>query len=163
MKRIVLLCAGLGVATVLTFRLSAVNNPVCHPPSITNQPAGQTRYQYQNVTFAVTVDPASTTAPWSYQWRTNAVNLVDTDNRISGATLATLTIFDLTTNDAGAYYVVVSNSCVNGITNSANATLTVIAVDPTNATALLQGQSYPLKGTIPDSGQINLQVFTPLR
>ena len=172
MRTTLIRCAVMGAFTLSCVGLWAQNQPVCQPPMITNQPAGQTRYQFQNVTFSVTVDPASTT-PLSYQWRTNGVNLLASD-RMPSVTAPTLTIFELSTNDAALYSVVVSNSCVNGITNSSDALLTVTAVNPTadsdgdgvnNLTELLQGRNHlTAYGTTPDSGnRINLQVFTPLQ
>jgi hypothetical protein len=80
------------------------------PPGITTQ----TVLVSNNVTFTVV---ASGTAPLSYQWFFN------TNSPIPNATNATHGITSLSTNDAGAYSVLVSNSY--GATNSAFATLTV--------------------------------------
>ena len=162
MKRILTYCAVVGAVTLGGILLFGQNYPVCNPPSITTQPASQIRTQYQNVSFSVAIDPATTT-PVSYQWRSNGVNLVESD-RISAVTTPTLTIFELTPSDAANYDVVISNSCVNGVTNSAAAVLTVVTANPSDMILLLQGRN-PQVGTVPDTGGnlINLQVFTPLK
>jgi hypothetical protein len=131
MKNIVTLCTILGALTLSSALLQGQNYPVCQPPIITNQPASQNLTQYQNVTFTVTVDPAST-PPLSYQWRTNGVNLVVSD-RIPTVTSPTLWINDLSTNDAALYSVMVTNNCAtNNVVLSSNAVLTVapLGLDP---------------------------------
>ena len=72
-----------------------------------------------NVSFSVT---ATGTAPLSYQWQKDGVDLTDGD-RITGATTATLTITGVMESDEGGYRCVVSNSL--GMDTSNNATLTV--------------------------------------
>ena len=69
-------------------------------PAITDQPDNVTVSQGQPATFSVS---ATGTAPLSYQWRKNNVN-------IAGATSATLTITSAQSSDAGNYQVVVSNA-----------------------------------------------------
>ncbi|MBI2924123.1 MAG: SUMF1/EgtB/PvdO family nonheme iron enzyme [Verrucomicrobia bacterium] len=83
--------------------------------SITTQPVSQTVNAGQNASFTVT---ATGTAPLSYQWRKNGVN-------ISGATSATLTLNSVGAGNSGAYSVVVSSP--QGSATSANATLAVLA------------------------------------
>ncbi len=85
-------------------------------PVITTQPASQTVPAGANVTFTVV---ATGTAPLSYQWRFNSVN-------ISGATSSVLTLNAVTTANAGSYSALVSNSA--GSATSAAATLTVNTV-----------------------------------
>jgi len=83
-------------------------------PTITTQPAGQTVTAGQTATFAVV---ASGTAPLSYQWQKNGVNIV-------GATAASYTTPATTTSDSGSTFsVVVSNTA--GTVTSSTATLTV--------------------------------------
>ena len=125
MKHTVTLCATIGALTLGCVLLWAPNYPVCQPPIIDTQPAGQTRNEGQNVSFSVVVG-ATSTPPLNYQWRANEVNLSDGD-RISGATNATLTIYHLIAGDAASYSVVVSNSCVNGVVTSSVAPLTILA------------------------------------
>jgi endonuclease G, mitochondrial len=82
-------------------------------PSIAFQPQNQTTVAGSNVTFSVT---ASGTAPLGYQWKFN-------NGAIAGATNATLLLSSVTTNQAGLYSVVVSNSA--GSVTSSNALLSV--------------------------------------
>ena len=106
---------------------SAATLTVNVPPSITTQPANQTVNEGSKVTFSVI---ASGTAPLSYQWKKDNVN-------IAGATSATLTLNSVTASQAGSYTVLVSN--VAGTVPSAAATLTVnvpptITTQPANQT-----------------------------
>ena len=100
-------------------------NPAPVAPTITTQPTNQTVTAGQTATFTVV---ASGTAPLSYQWQKNSVN-------ISGATSSTYTTPATTASDNGsAFRVVVSNSA--GSVTSNAATLTVngpaIQVNPTS-------------------------------
>lgn len=83
------------------------------PPSITTQPQSQSAGPGANVAFSVV---ASGTAPLSYQWRKDGANVV-------GANTSTYTRTSVTANDAGSYFVVVTN--VAGVVTSSDATLTV--------------------------------------
>src|SRR6266704_845907 len=83
-------------------------------PTITTQPVNQTVTAGQSATFAVT---AAGTAPLSYQWQKNGVN-------IAGATAASYTTPATTTSDSGSTFdMVVTNTA--GTVTSAVATLTV--------------------------------------
>ncbi|MDQ3814259.1 MAG: PA14 domain-containing protein, partial [Armatimonadota bacterium] len=89
------------------------------PPVITTHPASQTKAAGQPVTFSVA---ATGTAPLSYLWQRNGVN-------ISGATAANYTISSVTTADNGAQFrALVSNSAGQAISNVA--TLTVTSSQP---------------------------------
>jgi len=70
------------------------------PPFITTQPVSQTVSVGGNATFSVA---ATGTAPLSYQWTKNGVNII-------GATSATYSINNVQLTDAGLYGVVVSNA-----------------------------------------------------
>jgi autotransporter-associated beta strand protein len=79
-------------------------------PLIWGQPASQTRYAGQNVSFTV---GASGSQPLSYQWQqTDGVNYYNiTDGgRFSGANSPTLTISNLTLGDATNLVVTVNNA-----------------------------------------------------
>ena len=89
------------------------------PPAIKVQPASQTVSVGSNVTFTVT---ATGTAPLSYQWQTNGMNLVN-GGRISGVTTNVLAISNAQTNDNADYTVIVTN--IAGSVTSSNAVLTV--------------------------------------
>lgn len=86
-----------------------VNSPV----QITAQPSSLVRTQGQSANFSVT---AVGTAPLTYQWRQNGVN-------IPGAIQSTLTIASVQSTHAGNYQVLVSNA--SGPVLSTSATLTV--------------------------------------
>src|SRR5579862_1928939 len=89
------------------------------PPSITSQPANQTVNVGQTATFSVT---ATGTAPLSYQWQKNQVN-------ISGATSSTYTTPATTLADNGTSFRVMVTNSVSSITSNP-ATLTVSAPPP---------------------------------
>src|SRR6266403_512921 len=95
-------------------------------PTITTAPVNQTVTAGQTASFAVV---AAGTAPLSYQWQKNGVN-------IAGAISASYTTAVTTTSDSGSTFAVaVSNTA--GTVTSAAATLTVnaAAVAPTITTA----------------------------
>jgi hypothetical protein len=83
------------------------------PPAISTQPVSVAGCTGGSASFTVV---ATGTAPLTYQWRKNAVN-------IGGATSATYTINPLLATSGGTYSVVVTNGC--GSVTSANATLTL--------------------------------------
>ena len=86
------------------------------PPSITAQPQSLIVLVGSNVTFTV---GASGTAPLSYQWRTNGVNLVEGPNFV-GTTTPTLTIPNAQQNQSAAYSVVVTNAAASVLSSLAN-------------------------------------------
>src|SRR6266404_507967 len=100
-------------------------NPAPVAPTITTQPANQTVTAGQTATFAVV---ATGTAPLSYQWRKNGVN-------ISGATLSSYTTPATATSDSGSTFAVVVTNTAGTVTSS-TATLTVnpAPVSPTITT-----------------------------
>ncbi len=83
-------------------------------PVITAQPINRTVNAGATVSFSVT---ASGTAPLTYQWRRNGVN-------IGGATSRIYTITGVAASQAGSYDVVVSGACSPAATSN-SATLTV--------------------------------------
>ena len=88
-------------------------NSILISPTITTPPQSQTVSVGTNVTFSVA---ATGTAPLSYQWRKGGVN-------ISAAVGPSYTITGVTTNHAGNYDVVVTNTV--GTVTSTAANLTV--------------------------------------
>ncbi|MDF2988454.1 MAG: S-layer protein, partial [Eubacterium sp.] len=107
-------------------------------PSITNQPENCSITAGQTASFTVNV---TGTAPLSYQWKKNGVDITD-DSNISGANTATLTVSSAGDEDAGDYTCYISN-IAGGVTSSA-ATLTV---NPQGAFTLV---------TTPGSNHVNL-------
>ena len=71
------------------------------------------------MSFSVT---ATGTAPLSYQWQKDGVNLTD-GGRITGATTATLTITGVMESDEGGYRCVVTNSAGTATSNTAMLTV----------------------------------------
>jgi Bacterial Ig domain/Immunoglobulin domain len=104
---------GYNNSSLATATVTVSSGPGSVPPTITTQPASRTVNAGANVTFSIV---ATGTAPLSYQWQKNSVN-------ISGATGSSLTLTAVTTASAGSYRVIVSNSA--GSVTSAAATLTV--------------------------------------
>ena len=100
--------------TVASAAATLTVNPAPVSPTITTQPASQTVTAGQTATFGVV---ASGTAPLSYQWKKNGVN-------IAGATAASYTTPATTTSDSGSTFAVVVTNTAGTVTSSA-ATLTV--------------------------------------
>ena len=102
-------------------------------PSITTHPSNQTVLQGQPATFTVV---AAGSAPLSYQWQRNQVN-------ISGATSASYTISSASLADHGANFrCVVTNSVSSATSNEATLTVNApptITGHPANQT-VTQGQ-----------------------
>lgn len=104
-------------------------------PTITAQPTNQTVNAGGNATFSIaaTGSPAPT-----YQWKFNSTNLLNETN-------ATLTLNSVATNQAGNYFVTITN--VAGATNSQTVMLTVNVASPvagTNSSITLM--TYNVKG-----------------
>ncbi|HET8925075.1 MAG TPA: choice-of-anchor D domain-containing protein [Candidatus Acidoferrum sp.] len=102
--------AGTVTSSAATLTVNAA--PVA--PTITTQPVNQTVTAGQTATFTVV---AGGTAPLSYQWQKNGVN-------ISGATASSYTTPVTATTDSGSTFAVVVTNTAGTVTSSA-ATLTV--------------------------------------
>ena len=110
-----------GTATSSAATLTVTPSAIA--PTIATTPTNLTVNAGSLASFTVA---ANGTAPFSYQWRRNGVN-------IPGATSATWTLSTAQPTDAGTYSVVVSNAA--GSVTSGSATLTVnAAVAPAIAT-----------------------------
>jgi sugar lactone lactonase YvrE len=90
----------------------------CVAPAITQQPANASVTAAQNASFTVV---ATGTAPLTYQWQRNGVD-------IEGATAATYTLATTLLDSATVFRAVVANCA--GSTTSNGATLTVTAAAP---------------------------------
>lgn len=110
------------------------------PPSIVTHPVTASTVVGGAAAFIV---GASGTAPLAYQWFFN-------DQPISGRTTSILVLDRVTVEDAGTYWVTVTNAL--GSVTSAPAVL--IVEDPTNATILLQ----PYGDCVPAGGYFNFSV-----
>jgi hypothetical protein len=127
------------------------------PPSVSVQPTNTFAITGNTVVLSATV---LGNAPLTYRWRRNGVNLSN-GGRISGATTSVLTISNAQTNDSGVYNLFISN--LVGSTNSANATLTVLAppvVTSASATAGKQGAPFSFTLTATGSSPISFAVDT---
>ena len=116
-------------------------------PFIINQPASVATAEDQDVTFSVS---ALGSTPLGYQWWFNG-------SPVSGATLPSYTIADVTTANNGNYTVVVSNA--NGMVTSNAATLTVTPntlpvaniITPAEGTTYVAGNSISFSGAGTDA------------
>ncbi|MEZ5414237.1 MAG: immunoglobulin domain-containing protein [Opitutaceae bacterium] len=119
-------------------------------PEVNVTPANSTLQETQSVTFTANVNGAG---PWTYQWFFN-------DEIIPDATAATLTLENLSIEEAGDYSVVVSN--LVGPTTSNTATLTVIPlarITPlVSANQIVSlGQTLTLSATASGTGNLSYQ------
>ena len=107
-----------------SFRLIATNSPY-----IVNQPQSQTVSINDSVMFGVV---AAGSKPFGYQWQHNGTNL-------TGETAPILGMDHVTTNQAGAYRVVVTNSFGTNISETAQ--LFVTPTDTAPSLAVTQPQN----------------------
>lgn len=119
------------VTKAITFTISGGGGGT--PPGITGQPVSKTVGVGTNVSFSVT---ATGTAPLSYQWSKGT-------SAILGATNSSYSLAAVSTNDAGGYKVVITNSA--GSITSSVATLTVLVppsiVSPPQSQTVSNGAS----------------------
>jgi Immunoglobulin I-set domain/Immunoglobulin domain len=124
--------------------------PVALPPSIVAQPQSFSLNVGQSGSFAVA---ASGTQPLYYQWYRNG-------EIISGATQATLSVFEALTSDAGRYTVIVGNAA--GTVLSSEAILRVNVVAPSIIThpvsqSATAGASVGFSVSVSGSAPLNYQ------
>lgn len=112
------------------------------PPVITASPYSQTAYAGAGVSFAGT---ATGNQPLTYFWQKDGNPVVNSGN-ISGANSNVLSMLNVSSNQAGTYTLIVSNS--TGTDSSANYFTTVLTVNdrPTN---LLYSEAFPYVGPAP--------------
>ena len=106
------------------------------PVQITGQPANQAVFVGANAMFSVATFGSR---PVFYQWQQYGVNLTD-GGRISGSTKASLSISNVTVNDAAVYSVVVSNALATVVSDDADLEVLVsppqITTQPASQTVL---------------------------
>jgi hypothetical protein len=117
------------------------------PPFITAQPIGQSLIAGANATFSVA---AGGTAALGYQWRFKNVN-------IPGANNSSYTRFGVTTNDSGAYSVVVTNT--SGSVISASAFLTVTQPVPPQFNGVTLQNGNELRFTLAGEPGGNIEIL----
>lgn len=106
------------------------------PPVITSQPTNQALLIGMTANFSVST---ASNALMFYHWQENGTNLAD-GGKISGSATSALTISNVTSNNVGAYSVILSNAA--GVLASSNASLTivpsapVVVLQPTNQSIL---------------------------
>jgi hypothetical protein len=133
---------------------TAVTLAVFDQARIVTQPVGGLiRIAGSNVLFSVT---AAGSAPLTYQWRLNAINLAN-NARISGVNGTNLNITALVTTDSGSYDVVVSNSFSSATSQVATLSVLVppgISVQP-HDTAVIVGSNATLSVTATGSAPLS--------
>jgi hypothetical protein len=102
------------------------------PPVITNNPAASTT-NYVGSTATFSVGAVTATGSLAYQWQANGTNLTD-GGIVSGSATSTLTLTGVTTNNALAYQVIVSNGGGSVTSSVANLTVFTVPVVGTNFT-----------------------------
>jgi hypothetical protein len=102
------------------------------PPVITNNPAASTT-NYTGTTATFSVGAVTATGSLAYQWQANGTNLTD-GGIVSGSATSTLTLTGVTTNNALAYQVIVSNGGGSVTSSVANLTVFTMPVAGTNFT-----------------------------
>jgi hypothetical protein len=103
-------------------------------PSLRGQPP-QSITAFVGTTAQIPVTGVSGTAPFTYQWQFNGSNLVD-NAQFFGSHSNVLSIFSVTTNNAGVYDLVIANA--HGImTVSSNVTVLVMPLVPPPGTNLV--------------------------
>ncbi len=134
-------------------QLDLISYSVVAPVRIVTPPRAQTNSLGGVATFSVI---ASGSAPLSYQWRKNGVDLAD-DARISGATSNILVIAGLEFADAGSYSVRVANGHDSAVSAAAQLVVAdklspVLAITSHTELQLLGGAATVLAGTASDAG-----------
>jgi glucose/arabinose dehydrogenase len=138
------------------YRISYTANQA---PSIGTHPVSQTIAQGQPVTFSV---GASGTAPLSYQWQRNGVDIPNANSQ--SYTIASVALSD---NGAG-FRVIVTNSFGGATSNEATLTVTANQPPTGNITSPVAGTLYSAGQTInysgtatdPETGSLPASAFT---
>ncbi|HSU53428.1 MAG TPA: LamG-like jellyroll fold domain-containing protein, partial [Candidatus Dormibacteraeota bacterium] len=141
---------GLSDSEILAIYNADLSGKCTEPPAILAQPASQTIPQGEDVKFSVT---AVGTKPLKYQWRFGSTNIL-------AATNSYVVLEKIQTNQAGNYFVVVSN--LLGMITSAPATLTLTSAPtcvqvPSNALAWWPANGY--QNDIVGTNNVSVSVF----
>lgn len=118
-------CAVTNTAVGFVIPEAAVVTVTIPPGGAVVSPASQTNLWGSNTTFTVSVGTGD--PPFTYRWKSNGVNLVNSTH-YAGVTTDSLTISNVTTADNASYTVGVTNSA-GGVLSSAGL-LTVIIPPP---------------------------------
>jgi gliding motility-associated-like protein len=117
--------------------LNTTSTATCVSPSVSSLSPDAAVCQGEPVTISVT---AAGTGPFSYQWKRNTVN-------IAGATSAAYAIVSVTSANAGAYTVEITNACGTITSNASN-----LAVTPVTPPTVTHGSRC-------DDGAVTLTAF----
>ncbi len=139
---------GFSTASSGTIACSLTLIPTTGPPFIVTPPADQFASVGGSAVFSVGVSGGS---PFRYQWRFFGTNLPN-------ATNATLTLNNLTTNQAGPYSVLVTNASGSALSaaglltiiQAGNEYFRIVSMTSNNAATL---EHYQLTGFDPENGQ----------
>lgn len=104
---------------------------ILFPPTITLQPVSRVIGGGSNVTFSVQVNSALAPTNFTYQWQLDGFDVSDDGFHVSGANSPVLTLTNVTSDDEGAYTVLIANdatlqSVSGNPTVSDEAVLTVV-------------------------------------
>jgi hypothetical protein len=117
-------------------------------PSVTKQPADRLVSAGATATFGIR---AKGTRPLSYQWQRDGIDLTD-GGHYSGATMATLTVSNVSVDDVGSYRCVVSNPY--GSTASNWATLAILTATIAGTGSLPGSTSSTISGISADGSVV---------
>ena len=112
---------------------AAVLTVIVPPSAAVVTPTPQNNLWGSNTTFTVA---AAGTAPFTYQWKSNGVNLANSSH-YGGVTTSSLTISNITAGDSASYTVGVTNSA--GGTLSSAGVLTEVTPAPTISSVSVSG------------------------
>ncbi len=73
----------------------------------------------EDATFTVVANGGSL----NYQWLRNGVMLMDEEGVVSGSSAASVTVFNVSTDDLGYYYCIIGNMAANITSNNATLNL----------------------------------------
>lgn len=121
----------------VTLTYTNVSSPTVGKPIITTQPSSKTVVVGQTATFDVV---ATGTAPLSYQWQKNNMN-------IPGATYRTYTTPATSLSDKGATFRVVVSNSAGSVTSNA-AILTVVSSTSSNKQLVVLDETYTHSTTV---------------
>jgi hypothetical protein len=107
-----------GGGASLTFTVTFIIKASTTPTTITNQPASASLHVGENLSLTV---EASGTAPFTYKWQKDSVD-------ISGATNATYSVTNITTAAAGSYVAIVTGAGGAATSNPAVITVTPLTL-----------------------------------
>jgi hypothetical protein len=122
------------VNDVQRYTLALTLSGGCVPPTVTQHPVGDTVCAAGSASFSAA---GVGTAPLSYQWRRNGVDL-------AGATGETYAVGIAGTNNAGTYDCVISNACGSATTSGALLTVNIppqVTLAPTAQSACPGGSA----------------------